>query len=66
MGKKIFEGIDEIFINGNFFEVDEEKISTNIVELLTEARRLPEVVYVLKSEESKWLARNLDRKQIEK
>jgi adenylate/nucleoside-diphosphate kinase len=66
VGKKIFEGIDEIFINGNFFEVDEEKISTNIVELLTEARRLPEVVYVLKSEESKWLARNLDRKQIEK
>lgn len=66
MSKKIFEGIDEIFINGNFFEVDEEKISTNIVELLTEARRLPEVVYVLKSEESKWLARNLDKKQIEK
>ncbi len=66
MAKKIFEGIDEIFINGNFFEVDEEKISTNIVELLTEARRLPEVVYVLKSEESKWLARNLDKKQIEK
>ena len=66
MGKKIFEGIDEIFINGNFFEVDEEKISTNIVELLTEARRLPEVVYVLKSEENKWLARNLDKKQIEK
>ena len=66
MAKKIFDGIDEIFINGNFFEVDEEKISTNIVELLTEARRLPEVVYVLKSEESKWLARNLDKKQIEK
>jgi adenylate/nucleoside-diphosphate kinase len=66
VAKKIFEGIDEIFINGNFFEVDEEKISTNIVELLTEARRLPEVVYVLKSEESKWLARNLDKKQIEK
>ncbi len=27
---------------------------------------MPEVVYVLKAEESKWLARNLDRKQIEK
>jgi mitochondrial fission protein ELM1 len=36
------------------------------VELLTEARRLPEVVYVLKAEESKWLERNLNRKQIEK
>lgn len=36
------------------------------MELLTEARRLPEVVYILKAEESKWLERNLNRKQIEK
>lgn len=41
-------------------------MATNIVELLTEARRLPEVVYILKAEENKWLARNLDKRQIEK
>ena len=34
MVKNIFNGINEIFINGNFFDVEEEKVSTSIVELL--------------------------------
>jgi hypothetical protein len=33
--RNIFSGIDEILINGNFFDVEEEKISTGLVELLT-------------------------------
>lgn len=39
--RNIFTGIDEILINGNFFDVEEEKVSTSLVDLLTEARRLP-------------------------
>ena len=32
--KNIFNGINDIFINCNFFDVEEERVSTNIVELL--------------------------------
>lgn len=32
--KNIFNGISEIFINANFFDVEEEKVSTSIIELL--------------------------------
>ena len=63
--KNIFDGINEIFINGNFFDVEEDKVSTNLVELLGDARRLPEVVLMLTSDEQKWLERVLDRKAIE-
>jgi hypothetical protein len=35
--------------------VEEDKVSTSIVELLGEARKLPEVVYMLTSDEQKWL-----------
>lgn len=62
----MFSGINEIFINGNFYDVEEDKVSTSIVELLGEARRLPEVVVMLTSEEQKWLERVLDRKAIER
>jgi len=34
--------------------------------LLGEARRLPELILMLNSDESKWLQRVLDRKAIEK
>ena len=65
MLKNIFSGINEIFINGNFFDVEEDKVSTGIVELLGEARRLPEAVVMLTSDEGKWLERVLDKKAIE-
>lgn len=45
--------------------MEEDKVSTNIVELLGDARRLPEVVLMLTSDEQKWLERVLDRKAIE-
>ena len=63
--KNIFDGINEIFINGNFFDVEEDKVSTNLVELLGDGRRLPELVLMLTSDEQKWLERVLDRKAIE-
>ena len=55
-------GINEIFINGNFYDVDEESVSTPLVELLAQARRLPEVVYLLSCDEGKWIDRVLDKK----
>ena len=48
--KNIFDGINEIFINGNFFDVEEDKVSTNLVELLGDGRRLPELVLMLTSD----------------
>jgi adenylate/nucleoside-diphosphate kinase len=63
--KNIFNGINEIFINANFFDVEEEKVSTSIVELLGEARKLPELVFMLTSDEQKWLDRVLDKRAIE-
>ena len=45
--------------------MEEDKVSTNLVELLGDARRLPEVVLMLTSDEQKWLERVLDRKAIE-
>ncbi len=64
--KNIFNGINEIFINANFFEVEEDKVSTSIVELLGEARKLPELVFMLTSDEQKWLDRVLDKRAIER
>jgi hypothetical protein len=46
--------------------VEEEKVSTGLVELLTEARRLPEAVVILKVDEKRWLPRVFNTKEIEK
>lgn len=52
-------------MNGNYYDVEEDVVSTPFVDLLAQARKLPEVVFMLKSNEQKWLQRNLDRKKIE-
>ena len=64
--KRIFNGINEIFINANFFEVEEEAVSTPLVELLAQSRRLPEVVFMLSCEEAKWIDRVLNKEEIER
>lgn len=64
--RNIFAGIDEILINGNFFDVEEEKVSTGLVDLLIEARRLPEAVVILKVDEKRWLPRVFNTKEIER
>jgi len=51
----MFNGLNEIFINGNFYDVEEEAVQTPFVDLLANARKLPEVVFILKSDEGKWL-----------
>lgn len=37
-------------INGNFYDVGEEVVSTPIVDLMVEAKKLPEIVILLKVE----------------
>lgn len=61
----MFNGIGEIFINGNYYDVEEESVATGYVDLLANARKLPEVVFVLRCEEPKWLERNVDKKKIQ-
>lgn len=46
--------------------MEEEAVSTPMVELLAQSRRLPEVVFMLSCEESKWIDRVLDKKEIER
>jgi len=37
----MFNGINEIFINGNYYDVEEEAVQTPFVDLLANARKLP-------------------------
>lgn len=39
--KKMFSGINEIFMNGNYYDVEEDVVSTPFVDLLAQARKLP-------------------------
>ncbi len=47
MIKEIFKNAKDLFINGNYFEVEEDKVSTTLFELLTESKRLPEFVITI-------------------
>lgn len=52
------------FINGNFFEVEEDKVGTPFLELLTESKVLPEFVVLLKVKETNFIKRVFDDKEI--
>lgn len=56
--------LNEIFINGNFFDVEEEQVSTPILELLQEAKRLPEAAFFLKVSDKNMLPRVFDETKI--
>ena len=55
---------EPLVINGKWFDVDEEKVSQPLVDLLFEGRRLPEVVLILRANEQTTLDRLLDKKGI--
>lgn len=59
----IFKDVDSIFINGNFFEV-EEKVTTPLVELLKEMKKLPEAIIFMKVDENSYLKRVFNKKPI--
>lgn len=54
-----------VIINANFFDVSEELVSTPIVDLLVEAKKLPEYVILLKIEPENFIKRNFNSKVIE-
>lgn len=66
MTRQIFKSAKDLLINGNFFDVAEDKVSTGLIELLSESRRLPEVVIALKlSDNDQYLKRVFNVKEIE-
>jgi adenylate/nucleoside-diphosphate kinase len=62
----ILKNVGGVFIDGNFFDVPEDLLSTSIVELLVEARKLPEFVVFFKIDQKTYLERNFDTKVIQK
>lgn len=51
----IMNNAQSLIIDGNFFDVPEELLQTSMVELLVEARKLPEFVIFLKIEQKTYL-----------
>ena len=47
----LMSGYEDIFINGNFYDVEEDKVTTPLVELLTDAKKLPEIIIMLRVNE---------------
>ena len=65
----IFNDINEVLVDGNYFDVEEDQVSTPLIQLMQESRKLPEVVIILKVGENnvkEFLTRVFDRKKIEK
>lgn len=56
--------LNEIFINGNFFDLEEEQISTPLLEMLQESKRLPEAAIFLKVSDKSFLPRVFDESKI--
>lgn len=64
MMQKILQGKDPLIINSNWFEIEDDKVSQSLVDLLYESRRLPEVVIILRANEAVTLDRLLDKNGI--
>lgn len=62
--KEVMQPGEARLYDGCWFDVNEEEVGTQYLDLLTEARRLPEVVVFLNISEKKYLERLLDEKGI--
>jgi hypothetical protein len=52
MVKYLFRGVGGLLINGNFFDIDEEKdVAQGLFDLLTSTKKLPEIIFYLKVSE---------------
>ena len=60
----VLKGDQPLIINSRWLEIDEEKVSTGLVDLLYESRRLPEVIIILRAPESITIERLLDKEGI--
>ena len=56
--------LNEVFINGNFFDLEEEQIQTPLLEMLQESKRLPELAVFLKVSDKNLLSRVFDESKI--
>ncbi|EGR31735.1 hypothetical protein IMG5_103090 [Ichthyophthirius multifiliis] len=63
--KLIMSDVKQVFINGNFFDLEEDLISMSLPELLSESRKLPECVLLLKVDEKNFMERQFNQKEIE-
>jgi len=62
--QKILSGRDEMIINANMFDVEEEKVSTGLTELMSDARRLPEVCVFFRCTEENMAKRIFKQQEI--
>lgn len=63
--KNLLNGENPLVVNSRWFEVEEDKVSQNLTDLLFEARRLPEIAFILKASEESIIKRLLDTVGIE-
>lgn len=56
----MLNGLDAYFIQGNWFDVDEEKVNQKFVDLLHESRRMPDFALFLTADEPTIVNRLLD------
>ena len=56
--------LNEVFINGNFYDLEEDTIQTPLLEMLQEAKRLPELAVFLKVSDKNLLNRVFDEAKI--
>lgn len=45
---EVFKMVHECFINGNFYDVEEDLVATPLLQLLQESKKLPETVVVIR------------------
>jgi len=56
--------LNEVFINGNWFDIEEDQVSIDLFELLQESKRMPEAVITMKVAEKGFLSRVFDETKI--
>jgi adenylate/nucleoside-diphosphate kinase len=44
----IFKGMNELLIDGNYFDVEEDLVATPLIQLMQDSKKLPEAVLILK------------------
>jgi len=57
---QILKDAQGLIIDGNFFDIPEDQLTTPFTELLSETRKLPEIVLFLKVDQKNFLLRNFN------
>lgn len=63
---EVFHKVGEAFINGNFFDLEDDVLANALIITMTESKKMPECLVVLKNTDNdKYLERVFDKKAIE-